>query len=380
MGLLGGSETINITVQVYLSFSGVMCMNESWNAFLEKAGARVENDRVECFSDIGEEAKAATESDIIADLSHFSVVRVTGDDAQGFLHNQFTNDVRRVSGEQSELNSYCTAKGRMLSVFRLFRLADGAYALRMPQEVSEGFLKKLRMFVLMSKVEIEDASDSLMRFGVSGPHVSDALQGLVGTIPDAVNGVVHAGDITIMRIPGPHPRFEIYGPEAEMARLWTGLAEVAKPVGHDAWALLDIHAAIPTVYEGTVEAFVPQMANMQLVEGVSFKKGCYPGQEIVARMQYLGNLKRRMYRAHIDTAERPFPGDALFSVHSKSGQGTGKVVDARPSPEGGYELLAVVQIDCAEADDVHLHEADGPKLSFLNLPYPVETKDAPQPS
>ncbi len=355
-------------------------MNESWKAFLEKAGARIENDHVTGFSDVAEEAKAALEGDIIADLSHFSVVRVTGDDAQGFLHNQFTNDVRRVSGERSELNSYCTAKGRMLAVFRIFQLEDGAYALRMPQEVLDGFLKKLRMFVLMSKVEIQDASDELMRFGISGPGVAEALKAAVGAIPDGLNGVVHSGGTAIMRIPGPQPRFEIYGPETEMEGLWNKLASQAQPVGHDAWALLDIHAAIPTVYEHTVESFVPQMANMQLVEGVSFKKGCYPGQEIVARMQYLGNLKRRMYIAHIDSSERPLPGDALFSAQSKSGQGTGKIVDARPAPEGGYDLLAVVQIDCAEADDVYLREADGPKLGFRELPYPVETEDAPQPS
>ena len=357
-----------------------MRMNESWKAFLEKAGARMENETVAGFSDVGEEAKAAIEGDIIADLSHFSVVRVKGDDAQGFLHNQFTNDVRRVSSERSELNSYCTAKGRMLSVFRLFQLEDGAYALRMPQEILEGFLKKLRMFVMMSKVEIEDASDSLIRFGVSGPGIDETLKSVVGAVPDAVNGVAHAGNLTLMRIPGPHPRFELYGPEAEMEGLWTKLAKAAKPVGHDAWALLDVHAAIPTVYKGTVEAFVPQMTNMQLVEGVSFKKGCYPGQEIVARMQYLGNLKRRMYRAHTEAAERPLPGDAVFSAQSRSAQGTGKIVDARPSPEGGYDLLAVVQIECAEADDVHLKGTDGPKLSFRDLPYPLDTENAPQPS
>ena len=118
-----------------------------------------------------------------------------------------------------------------------------------------------------------------------------------------------------------------------------------------------------------MEAFVPQMANLQAVQGVSFTKGCYTGQEIVARMQYLGKLKRRMYRVRVDSPQAPRPGDELFSPHSASGQGTGKVVSAAPAPEGGYEALVVIEIAAADSGEVHLGAPDGPVLTFLDLPY-----------
>ena len=143
-------------------------------------------------------------------------------------------------------------------------------------------------------------------------------------------------------------------------------------VGRDFWALADIRAGIPSVLEETVEAFVPQMANLQLVGGVSFTKGCYTGQEVVARMQYLGKLKRRMYLAHVVSANAPKPGDELFARGSTSGQGAGKVVDAQPAGDG-YDLLAVIEINSLEQQSVHLGEA-GPALELLDLPYEFATE------
>jgi hypothetical protein len=141
--------------------------------------------------------------------------------------------------------------------------------------------------------------------------------------------------------------------------------------GPDFWALLDIRAGLPTVYDQTAEAFVPQMANLQLVEGVSFTKGCYTGQEVVARMQYLGKLKRRMYLARIAAADVPPPGTDLYAPGSESGQGTGKVVDARRAPAGDIEALVVVETGSAETGDVRLGGPDGPPLTFSPLPYPL---------
>jgi folate-binding protein YgfZ len=170
-------------------------------------------------------------------------------------------------------------------------------------------------------------------------------------------------------MPGNPLRFEILGPVTSVSDLWKRLADGgAVPANTDRWNLLDIRAGIPTVYAATVEAFVPQMTNMQLVEGVSFTKGCYTGQEVVARMQYLGKLKRRMYRAEVATDRCPHPGDELFSGASESGQGTGKVVAAAPIGDGRCELLAVVEISAVEQGNVRLGEA-GPELEFRELPY-----------
>ena len=224
---------------------------------------------------------------------------------------------------------------------------------------------------------LEDASDSLVRLGFSGPKAEAQLRDYLDTVPENIDDVVQAQDLTVIRVPGPHPRYEIHGEVEPMKKLWTVLDVRAAPVGRGPWELLDIRAALPVVYEQTADAFVPQMTNLQLLGGVNFKKGCYTGQEVVARMQYLGKLKRRMYRARVESAERPQPGDGLFTADS-SGQSAGKVVNAQPSPDGGYELLAVVEIGSRDQQQLHLGSAGGPVLEFLDLPYefPAEGSDS----
>ena len=161
-----------------------------------------------------------------------------------------------------------------------------------------------------------------------------------------------------------------------LAETWRELLGAAQQTGPEFWSLMEIRAGMPTVFEDTLEAFVPQMANLQLIGGVSFTKGCYTGQEVVARMQYLGKLKRRMYHAHVDTAQAPARGAELFSPSSESAQGAGRVVDVAASPQGGYELLAVIQISSAEAGDLHLESAEGPRLHLLDLPYAFEAAES----
>jgi folate-binding protein YgfZ len=354
-------------------------MNSGWKAFLEQAGARFDGDRVSGYGAPTDEARLAVEGDVVADLSHLGVARVGGEDAVSFLQGQFTSDVRQVTEAHSQIGGYCSPKGRLLAIFRLFRHGSSLH-LRLPMEMQGALIKRLGMFVLMSKVQLEDVSETLVRFGASGPGMGERLAGALGAVPEEVDGTVHASGVTVMRVPGPHPRFELYGSRESLEPLWRELSAGAAPVGPDAWALLDIRSGQPTVYAETVEAFVPQMVNMQALDGVSFRKGCYTGQEVVARMQYLGQLKRRMYQAHVDADHRPAPGLSLFSPMSASGQGAGKVVDARPAPDGGHDLLAVVQIEATEQGEVFLEDGDGPKLQFRPLPYGYEAPDAPAAS
>lgn len=356
-----------------LSFKGWPDMNSEWEAFLREAGARFGDGHILDFGDPGTEPEAALSSDVMADLSHFALVEATGEDAPDFLQGQFSNDVRLVTDARSQLNSHCSPKGRVLVSFRLFQ-RDGAYYLRMAGGLLEPALKRLRMYVLRSKVVLEDRSEDLARFGLSGPNAQALLSSVVAEVPADIDASITANGVTIVRTPGPSPRFELYGEPASLQGLWTQLAEKARPIGEDAWQLLDIHAGIPTVLPETTEAFVPQMINLHAIDGVSFRKGCYPGQEVVARMQYLGKLKRRMYRAHVDSAQRPAPGAALFSEGSESGQGAGKIVDARPAPGGGYDMLVVAQIsDVESGHTLQVGDASGPALGLEGLPYDVPT-------
>ncbi len=342
-------------------------MSPEWKTFLENAGALIEHDSVAHFGRPAAELHAMAERTVICDLSYRGIISATGSDAQTFLQGQFTNDVLAVDEQHSQLNAYCSPKGRALAVFRLLKRAD-TYYLSLPQEILEAILKRLRMFVLRSQVVLADAGDHLLAIGLAGPGAELALSQVIGALPHAADSSlpVNFADsgITVVRIPGPQARFEIYGEVNTLKLLWTSLAPHVTPVGASVWKLLDIRSGIPTIYPPTADSFVPQMINLQEINAVSFKKGCYPGQEIVARMQYLGTLKRRMYKAQVHSAAMPLPGDDLYTAEND--QSIGQVVDAQASPEGGFELLAVLQIASAEGRDIRLHSQQGPLLHLAH--------------
>jgi len=311
---------------------------------------------------------------VICDLSHHGLISVDGEEASDFLQGQLTNDIRNVSEQHSQLSAYCTHKGRMLANFRVFK-RDNSFYLRLPLSLLEPTLKRISMFILMSKVSIKNSSNALVRFGVSGPTADERLRDLISDLPKEVDDAVQTDGYTVIKIAGPHPRYEIYGELAPMQKLWGNLDVHAAPVGAGVWEMLDIQAGIPTIYPETSEAFVPQMTNMQVINGVSFQKGCYTGQEVVARMQYLGTLKRRMFRVKIDTSDIVKPGDKLFSADSSSAQGAGQIVSAQADADGGYSALAVVNISDTESGHLQLHDENGPSLSVEDLPYIIEVKD-----
>ncbi len=326
-------------------------MNTTWSDFLQSRPVAEPGGARDC---------------ALNDLSHFGLIRVDGEDAESFLQGQLTNDMRQVTPSHSNLAGWCSPKGRMLANFRCLRRGDLFY-LQTPAENLPLVLKRLGMYVLRSRVALSDASDELMRMGLTGDCAEPVLEALFDSLPETANGVAHQGELSLIRLPGELPRFELLGPADDLIGVWQTAEAQAVRRSDDFWALQEIRAGVPVIYQATSEAFVPQMANMQLVDGVSFNKGCYTGQEVVARMQYLGKLKRRMYLAHVESDTPPRPGDELHSPGSTSGQGGGKVVDARPA-DGGYDLLAVIETASAEADEVCLGE-NGPRLRLQALPY-----------
>jgi len=301
----------------------------------------------------------------LCDLSHLGLIRARGEEAATFLQGQLTNDTRLISPARAQLSAWCSPKGRMMASFLAFQYGDDLY-LQVAADRLEAVLKRLRLFVLRTRVELSDASDELVRIGVAG----DCAPALLGDpVPGEAFAVQRRGELAVIRLPGDRPRFEVVGPVAAVRQLWERAEARATPAAAGYWSLLDIRAGVPTVFDETADAFVPQMTNLQLIDGVSFTKGCYTGQEVVARMQYLGRLKRRMYYARIAGAQPPAPGTELYAPGSESGQGTGRIVAAQPSPDGGTEALAVVEIASAEGGEVRLGGPDGPALQFLPLPY-----------
>jgi len=309
------------------------------------------------------ELLAARDGTIVADLSHNALLAITGDDATAFLQGQLTNDVEALAEGAAQWNGWCTAKGRLLATFLLLRRPH-EYLLMLPAEIAAGVAKRLGMFVLRSKVKIADASSRLVRMGLAGSQAPHLVREAFGDTPHAMHSIEHDG-ATCVRLD--ERRFVIFADRAVAAELEARLAREATPVRAEAWEWTGLHAGIPTIVAATQEAFVPQMANFELVGGVSFRKGCYPGQEIVARTQYRGALKRRMALAHVEAASPPRPGDALYSG-AFGDQAAGTVVQATLAPEGGYDLLVVAQIESLQARDLRLGSRDGAPLEVRDTP------------
>lgn len=350
-------------------------MNPDWSSFLAARGAHVEPDDRVRFDAIGSTC-AGTDLDTLFDLSHLGLIAASGADAETFLQGQLTNDVRAVSATHTQLSGHCNPKGRMLASFRVLRIGD-AICLQLPRERLPDTLKRLRMYILRARAALEDASDRWVRIGVAGHAVPQRLADLGLRLPERNNALAETEGASVLRLPGPLPRFELIGSAERLGVIWDGLSPVCHPGDEDRWALLDIRAGLPTVYRATADAFVPQMVNMQLIDGVSFDKGCYTGQEVVARMQYLGRLKRRMYLGEVASPATPRPGDELQAPGSRSGRGAGLVVDSRPVGGDRYELLAVVEIEAAEQGEVRLGDR-GPILTLKAPPYgfPADSAEA----
>ncbi|MEN8213096.1 MAG: folate-binding protein [Pseudomonadota bacterium] len=302
------------------------------------------------------------------DLTTLGVIRASGEDSEHFLQGQLSNDISAVSAGHSQLDGYCTPKGRMIANMRVLS-HQGDFLLLLPKERLAPVLQRLGMYILMSKVTLTDVSDEMQIMGLYGDCAAALSE---SELPAGSDDCITAEDnVSIVRIAADAPRCLLIGSAGSLEDRSRQLAATTTPGSEEEWRLLDIRAGLPTVYDATAEAFVPQMLNMHLVNGVSFTKGCYTGQEVVARMHYLGKLKRRMYRVGV-AGECPAAGAALYSAASQSGQGSGTIVMSAPSGEQTCEALAVIEAASIAAGDVRLHDENGARLEFLQLPYAFE--------
>lgn len=300
-------------------------------------------------------------------LDHLGLIVVRGADARTFLHGQLTCDIDSLSPERCQHGGYCTAKGRLLATFLIWQRED-AFHMQISAGLREAVQMQLSKFILRAKVKAADASANYACIGISGEGAAQVLKQLLGTVPAAPYEVRHIADASVMKLPV--ERYEIAIAAAGARALEDALSKHASAAATEVWDWLDIRAGIPVITPLTQEAFVPQMVNLDQLGGVSFTKGCYPGQEIVARMHYRGGLKQRMYRVHIAADAAPQAGDKLYSTRFGE-QACGMIVRAAPAPGGGYDALAVMQIVEAQDGNVHWSTADGPVLRLLELPYSV---------
>ena len=340
-------------------------MNQEWTTFLASQGLAA--DTAEHFGQLDAELQAARNGAVATPLADLGLIRVSGEDAASFLHNLVTNDIQGLATDSARTAGFCTAKGRLLAIFLVWREGND-YLLLLPREILPPLLKKLSMYVLRAKVKLTDATDERALIGISVPSaVSPAPTFLNTTLPR--QGVSATGGGQLIRLDD--TRWLLSLEPAAAIRRWPELTATAKPIGLAAWRWLEIAAGQPRVVAATQEAFVPQMLNLEFpaVAGVSFTKGCYPGQEIVARTHYLGKVKRRMVRARLATMA--MPGAHVYAPETGDQQ-CGALVSIAPSPAGGFECLVSVQSSAVAAGEVHLGAPDGERLTFLPLPYPID--------
>lgn len=310
------------------------------------------------------------EQNFICDASQLGLILVTGEDARDFLQNQLSNDIDFIDETSHQLSSYSTPKGRMLGIVRVIQISNG-YILVTTRAMVVPLLERLFHYIVQAKVNLADASDHFARFALQ----TDASEVTRHELLAAEPGKTLQNDslISIQLEPqAAQHRYLVLCLDAnEAISLWQEFAVSVEAAGFDSWRLADIRAGIPSIYPETAEEFVLQMANLNVLDAVSFKKGCYPGQEIVARMQYLGKLKRRMFLAELETAQLPEPGDDLVAADKQQADGSGKVVDAAFDAAGLCHCLYIAQIARAESGQLHLLNQLDTRVRNVDLPYPL---------
>ena len=308
-----------------------------------------------------------SENSFIAPLSHLGLLAVEGEDAASFLHNQLTNDVLGLNATTARLAGYCSPKGRLLATLQVWQSGERILLL-LPRDILPAIQKRLQMFVLRAKVKLADISDSSSIMGVVNPGVVNLAASTLAShfpdLPSEAYAMRQSTDSVLIRQPD----------AAGMTRyLWVASPQQAQtvlssvqPAPASLWRWSEIQAGIPQITQATQEQFVPQMLNFEIIGGVNFRKGCYPGQEIVARSQYLGKFKRRMMLATVEASDAA-AGTEVFAS-SDPGQPCGMLVNAERGPDGVMACLVEIKLD-AMGQPVHLGASDGPRLVFAELPY-----------
>jgi folate-binding protein YgfZ len=337
---------------------------------LQALGAHYDQQHLIHYGQPQQELQAAQQGNVVAYLSHLALLQIEGEDSLNFLQGQLTNDIRLLDGAHTQYAGYCTPKGRMLALFLAFA-HSGHYHLLAPVEQLDFLIKRLRMFVMRSKVTIQDKRDEIVVLGCAGQQMPALLAQHFAQVPQQGHQMVTHDTATLIRLPSEHPMFLLFTSTKLCDNLLADLLKQAQPVGKLAWDSLNIQAALPQVVSATQECFVPQMLNLDALNGINFKKGCYTGQEIVARTHYLGTVKRRMQIAHLASQLDIPPGAPIHTAQSQDA--VGMVVNAAPSLDGGTDLLIEIRLDNIQAEALKQNpvQYQGMDLSIIATPYPL---------
>jgi len=277
------------------------------------------------------------------DLSHFGLIKISGNDANGFLQNQITADLNKLNEHGWVLSAWCLPNGRILSNFIIFT-EKNHYILVLPSMLIDKIMKRLTMYILRSKVVIEDASDDYAVIGLCGTNIENVLNDMDLLFEN--KKLIQTDGISIINFNDPVPRVMLVISMDKLSAKMNRIFMACEQSDRSHWSLLDIKSGIPWITEPTSESFLPQMLNLDLSGGLSFDKGCYPGQEVIARLHYRSEAKKRLYLGNGQGEVTPGPGDELEDAND--GHLLGGIVDAEPDPEGGFKFLAIADVNLDE--------------------------------
>jgi hypothetical protein len=307
-------------------------------------------------------SNATSEVDTLIDLSHLALLEVAGADAQSFLHSQLTLDLRDFARDSAALAAWCSPKGRVLATFILFRL-DDAFYLALAANLAARICARLKLFVLRARVSITDRSAEYARLGVSGLNSPELLRTCLSAAPPARAWEVTADSrMAAIRLPGAQPRFLLAGGLKDLQDLHRDLQNACRVADTQAWLLQDIESGMPMIESATSDQFLPQMLDLDRLGGLSFDKGCYPGQEVIARLRYRGAVKQRLHCGRMRESMLLAAGTPLYA--SGQGEQLGTILCAAPDVIGGTALLAVANLEAAARAPLHAGSIDGPAIDF----------------
>lgn len=355
-------------------------LDSVWVDFLNAQGAQFDDsNKISTFGQAELERFLIKHGPVVTSLTDQALLKVAGSEAQTFLQAQLTSDINEVTESKAQFSAYCDPKGNVLANFLVF-IYQGDYYLNFDGSLSETILKRLQMFVLRSDVQITDVSNELIQVGFAGEFGDLDVQRRLST---KVKDVFESGmisvegleNILVVKVPGPYHKYALFGPANEMIEAWNSIRNNADLTNNYDWKLLDIAAGVPNVTAATTGELTAQFFNLDKFDAINFKKGCFPGQEIIARIHYRGKVTKRMLRLHLDEVMDLNAGDTLTLKDNNDKNHKLTVVSSNPDIFNGTLCLAISTIKSLEAVEGDLTTESGQKASIEPLPYKLTDEE-----
>lgn len=300
---------------------------------------------------------------MLSTLPYMGFISIMGKDADKFLQGQLTCDINSLTETNSLLGAYCSQQGRVQATFRIFKI-NGHFCLYLPAEIIPAVITLLQRYAVFSKVTVIDSSSEIIAIGLAGEAITSILPSHHFLLPNAANEVIQTKDLWLAKLPGPGPRYLLIGNKQAIDRIQPSLA-VQTSSNDQAWELYDIAQGVPIIFQSTMDQYTPHVLNYDQLGGISFSKGCYIGQEIIARTHYRGQVKQHLHRAIITATDTilPIPGD---KITDQSGFPIGTIINASRHHDSVIEVLAVLPETAVQTGQIYLTNA---QLGILPLLY-----------